>query len=218
MGFARTRLPVAVSGQFAVEEAFMDRGSHYWPWLSRFPLRRRARSISRRRSSRLAVESLEDRRLLTVASAATFDDLAVDQGQSRASSLIVQFKSGLNSAGSLAAYVATAGMSSEWALTPGMRRVDFDPAMDYAAALATFRNDPNVLYAEPDYRVSIQLLPNDPDLSRLWGLDNNGQVGGVEDADIDAPEAWDVERGSLKTVVAVIDTGVDYNHPDLYQN
>src|SRR4029453_265717 len=93
-----------------------------------------------------------------------------------------------------------------------------DPAMDYAAALATFRNDPNVLFAEPHYRVSLQLLPNDPDFSRLWGLDNTGQVGGTEDADIDAPEAWDVTTGRQSTVVAVIDTGVDYNHPDLYQN
>ena len=61
-------------------------------------------------------------------------------------------------------------------------------------------------------------LRNDPDFGNLWGLDNTGQTGGVDDADINAPEAWDKTTGSRSTVVAVIDTGVDYNHPDLYQN
>ncbi|MEB3881890.1 S8 family serine peptidase, partial [Lyngbya sp. CCY1209] len=46
---------------------------------------------------------------------------------------------------------------------------------------------------------------------------NTGQTGGTPDADIDAPEAWDVQTGN-DVVVGVIDTGVDYNHPDLANN
>lgn len=76
----------------------------------------------------------------------------------------------------------------------------------------------NVLEIEEDYEVSICKTPNDPRFSDLWGLHNTGQTGGTYDADIDAPEAWDLQTGSSNVVVAVIDTGVDYNHQDLSAN
>src|SRR5262249_51613619 len=78
--------------------------------------------------------------------------------------------------------------------------------------------DPGVAFAEPDYQVSAAVIPNDPSFSSLYGLNNTGQTGGLNDADIDAPEAWDITKGSTKTVVGVIDTGIDYTHIDLYQN
>jgi subtilisin family serine protease len=61
-------------------------------------------------------------------------------------------------------------------------------------------------------------FPNDPSFSLLTGLNNTGQSGGTSDADIDAPEAWDYTRGFSGTVVGVIDTGVDWDHPDLAAN
>lgn len=61
--------------------------------------------------------------------------------------------------------------------------------------------------------------PNDPQFGTLWGLDNTGQTGGVPDADIDAPEAWEnLGTGSKDVVVAIIDTGVDHAHADLRAN
>lgn len=60
-------------------------------------------------------------------------------------------------------------------------------------------------------------VPNDTDFGLLWGLHNTGQTGGTGDADTDAPEAWNIYTGG-GTVVAVLDTGVDYNHEDLWQN
>jgi len=60
--------------------------------------------------------------------------------------------------------------------------------------------------------------PNDPSYPQLWGLNNTGQTGGTPDADIDAPEAWDIQTGDPNRVIGVIDTGVDYNHPDLVGN
>jgi subtilisin family serine protease len=74
-----------------------------------------------------------------------------------------------------------------------------------------------VEYAEPDYHVSADLTPSDPRFGELWGLHNIGQLGGTPDADIDAPEAWDLRTAS-SGVAVVIDTGIDYNHVDLAAN
>jgi len=75
-----------------------------------------------------------------------------------------------------------------------------------------------VLSVEPDAIINRNGLATDPSFSRLWGLHNIGQTGGLADADIDATEAWDVTTGSSSVVVAVIDTGIDYRHPDLAAN
>ncbi|NDC64473.1 MAG: hypothetical protein EBZ59_10945, partial [Planctomycetia bacterium] len=77
---------------------------------------------------------------------------------------------------------------------------------------------PGIRGVEPDRMITGAVLPNDPSFGRLHGLDNSGQTGGVADADIDAPEAWNTTTGSRSVVVAVIDSGVDYRHPDLAAN
>jgi subtilisin family serine protease len=64
----------------------------------------------------------------------------------------------------------------------------------------------------------VSTTPNDPSFKSLYGLNNVGQTGGTTDADIDAPEAWNVTTGSSSIVVGVIDTGIDYTHPDLAAN
>ncbi|MFK8114027.1 MAG: S8 family serine peptidase [Rubripirellula sp.] len=61
-------------------------------------------------------------------------------------------------------------------------------------------------------------LPNDPEFASLVGFQNLAQFGGTLDADIDAPEAWDVSTGSTSVVVGVVDSGIDPTHPDLYLN
>jgi thermitase len=85
-------------------------------------------------------------------------------------------------------------------------------------AIEHYARNPNVLYAEPNYVVQAAGLPDDRYFSELWGLHNTGQTGGTPDCDIDAPEAWDLAHGSSDVIVAVIDTGVDYSHPDLAAN
>jgi alpha-tubulin suppressor-like RCC1 family protein/subtilisin family serine protease len=75
-----------------------------------------------------------------------------------------------------------------------------------------------VAYVEPDYFVQSLSVPNDSKFGQLWSLNNTRQTGGKVDADIDAPEAWDFSTGSHAVKVAVIDTGIDYTHPDLSAN
>ncbi|MHC4295472.1 MAG: S8 family serine peptidase, partial [Planctomycetota bacterium] len=76
-----------------------------------------------------------------------------------------------------------------------------------------------VLYIEPNFVYhATATIPDDSKFNFLWGLHNTGQVGGTPDADIDAPEAWDLTTGSSDVVVAVIDTGIDYEHADLSAN
>jgi len=74
------------------------------------------------------------------------------------------------------------------------------------------------LYAEKDRLTFHTAVPADPDYGSQWALNNTGQTGGTDDADIDAQEAWDIQQGSKDVIVAVIDTGVDLEHVDLQAN
>jgi len=88
------------------------------------------------------------------------------------------------------------------------------------AALQKLRKMPAlVAFAEPDYIVhTMQTFPDDPRFIDQWGLHNTGQSGGTPDADMDAPEGWDVRHDASNVVVAVIDTGTRYTHQDLQAN
>ena len=74
------------------------------------------------------------------------------------------------------------------------------------AKCARSSSDPEGVIAsiEPDYEVRVEQTPNDPDFSQQWGM-----------AKIQAPQAWDVTRGSSSVKVAIVDTGIKLNHPDL---
>jgi subtilisin family serine protease len=87
-------------------------------------------------------------------------------------------------------------------------------------AAEQLERSPAVRYAEPDApRRAFAVVPNDRFFRQQWGLNNTGQsVGGTTgtvDADIDAPEAWQLTTGSAAVTVAVIDSGVELDHPDL---
>lgn len=98
--------------------------------------------------------------------------------------------------------------------------VDLGADVDIAEAAVTWGGFDWVRYAEPNYaqRQTVTSIPNDVHFDRLWGLKNESQFGGVVDADIDAASAWEIFRGSRDVVIASIDTGVDYTHPDLVAN
>jgi subtilisin family serine protease len=95
-------------------------------------------------------------------------------------------------------------------------------ALSVDDAIQKYRSNPAVEYAEPNYLYWPKMIPDDAQFGTLWGLQNIGQVvngtAGRADADIDAPEAWDISTGSPNVIIAVIDSGIAYDHPDLAPN
>ena len=80
----------------------------------------------------------------------------------------------------------------------------------------------DVVYAEPNSVAYGGAVPNDTRYSELWGMKNTGQnilgLPGIPGAHIEAEGAWDLSTGSRDSVVAVVDSGINYNHPDLAAN
>lgn len=90
------------------------------------------------------------------------------------------------------------------------------------SAIAALKSHREVRYAEPNYIVYADTLPNDPSFGQQWALRNTGQsiqgTDGTPGADIKAEPAWSIATGTTEVVVGVVDTGMDYNQPDLTAN
>jgi thermitase len=77
------------------------------------------------------------------------------------------------------------------------------------------RQDVRCEYAEPNFiGQGGDVVPDDPFFFLQWHLNNTGQTGGTPDADVDAVEGWQITTGSDAIVVAILDTGIDFGHPE----
>jgi subtilisin family serine protease len=170
-----------------------------------------ARPRTRRSYFRPTLETLEDR----LAPAVDFSNLATVWGSYDTSHILVQFEAGFSPALFLP---AGATLGEKLPLLQDFYEVNLPIGRSVPQMLTAIENSPHVLFAQPDYVLTVDQTVDDPSFGSQWGLNNTGQSGGTPDADIDAPEAWDVTTGTGKIIVAVIDTGVDYTHPDLAAN
>lgn len=121
------------------------------------------------------------------------------------STVLVGFEAG-TTADEQRAIVAGAGAAEERVIGAGTHVLRV-PKGQVAAKIALLKKHSKVRYAEPDYTVQADMTPNDRYYRQLWGLPK-----------IQAEQAWDVTTGSQSVVVGVVDTGIDYNHPDLAAN
>jgi subtilisin family serine protease len=118
------------------------------------------------------------------------------------SRLIVRFRTGApvdRLPGTAAARVLSADLN--------LQLLDVPPGLTVAEAASRYRANPNVLYAEPDYIVQIDTTPNDTRWADQWDM-----------VKIAAPAAWNTQTDASDLVVAVVDTGVNFSHPDLAAN
>lgn len=104
---------------------------------------------------------------------------------------------------------------------PGLELVRTSGTRSIPEVARSVASEKSVVYAEPNFIATPAQVPNDPYFSHLWGLHNGGQsilgVIGLDDADVNGPEAWNF-GGTSTPVVAVVDSGVDISHPDLAAN
>lgn len=129
-------------------------------------------------------------------------------------------------------------LADEIEFVPGLTVIDDLDNASAEAVAKQYSEMGDVLYAEPNFRIALDDpivknearsrdlalrtpsgdFPNDPMFAEQWALNNLGQDGGTARADLDALKAWETTKGSEEVVVAVLDTGVDYNHADLKAN
>jgi subtilisin family serine protease len=130
-------------------------------------------------------------------------------GEEAEERLLVKFAAGVDAEQREAVVARIGGRRLiEYGLVPGLTAVSKgNRTMSLGQAMQVLGEEGGVEYVEPDYTVEMLATPNDPSYASQWGMVN-----------ILAPAAWDVVRGAPGVLVAVLDSGVDFTHPDLAGN
>jgi len=160
----------------------------------------------------LSVEGLEARLNMSSDVGVAFHDVRqIDWNGNRAEVISDEWVARIDG---INATLSTLGLSDGWearSLGEGFLSITA-PGAGMSEVLGWAGRTRGVLSVEPDFAIDPTALPNDPHFGRLWGLLNSGA------SDIRVETAWNTTTGSRNVVVAVIDTGVDYTHPDLTTN
>jgi len=149
--------------------------------------------------------------LLSVWSAAAAEpvDSAFVPGQ-----LIVRFAEGTSPSARAGIHVALRARLVKELAGGTWDLVQVDPGADLGERQAAYEARPEVLYAHPNFLGEGGFTPNDTHFGSQWQHRNTGQFGGTPGADIESVAGWDLARGSSGVVVAVLDTGIDSDHPE----
>lgn len=139
----------------------------------------------------------------------------------RSDRILIQPKPGISHA--ILARFHTAqkvGVRQEFEGIGGLQVVQVPQGVTVQDLISRYQKSGLVAFAEPDYEIHAALTPNDPKYldGTLWGLNNTGQNSGTADADIDAPEGWDIITSASNVVVAIVDSGIRFAHEDLASN
>jgi subtilisin family serine protease len=156
---------------------------------------------------------MEERRLMAV------DLLQIQSDSYQSNEFLVQFASESSLVNSRPAIGQTvSGGTIQKKLTDdGWFSVTVQPGANLQTAMDAYRLRSDVQLVTPDFKLTLETTTNDTSVGSQWGLSNTGVSGGLVGADIGAPQAW-LFGTSSTVIVGVLDTGVDYNHPDLASN
>jgi hypothetical protein len=139
----------------------------------------------------------------------TSDQGSLSQQQSRYApgEVLVKFKKGASEGRKMQAHVQAGTEVIKVLKEIGWHHVRSKRGESTEVLLERYRNSPDVEYVEPNIQYHLYTTPNDPKFSLQWGLTKIG-----------APRAWDAQTGNSSVTIAIIDSGVDYTHPDLAAN
>lgn len=161
----------------------------------------------------LCVESMEERRLMAA------NVLQIESESYQSDEFLVQFApdSFSNASRPLLGQTFFGGTVQRKLTDDGWFSVIVQPGTNLQSAMSAFRLRNDVQLVTPDFKLTLETITNDTNIGSQWGLMNTGVSGGLVGADIGASQAWQYGTSST-VVVGVLDTGVDYNHPDLAAN
>lgn len=115
-------------------------------------------------------------------------------------------------------YLPGVDVENTFSLTPGIYVTKIDTSLNYAKTLDSLLRLPGIQRIDQDLIYQPLARPNDPRYGEQWFHNNTGQSNGTAGADMRSELAWDIGTGTKSTIVAVVDSGIQYTHPDLAAN